>query len=213
MHPRQLAASIARATLGAALTLTLLAGCSGMRLVESQVRTATPAESAPIPQDAHYRFERLPSQTDPIENDSVDAIAEAELMTAGLVHDEQKPQYSVQITTRMESYQVDDFGRPYTGSTRIMIGGGFGGYSGFGWGLGGMNGMGMRYPPSLQYRHEVALLLRDLSTQKVVYETRAIHEGPWSDRYNILRATLAAALKDFPQAPTGMRRVQVEVPR
>jgi hypothetical protein len=196
------------------LLLALLTGCSGMRLVESQVRSsATPTEAAAIPQDARYRFERLPSQTDPIENDSIDAIAEAELLAVGLSHDEKNPQYSVQITTRMESYQVDDFGRPYSNS-RIVIHGGYGNY---GWGNIGLMGMGsgwgMRYPPSTQYRHEVTVLLRDLSTQKVVYETRATHEGPWNDRYNILRATLAAALKDFPAPPAGVRRVKVEIPR
>jgi len=76
-----------------------------------------------------------------------------------------------------------------------------------------MVGMNMRFPPPSQYRHEVTLLLRELKTGQVVYETSATHEGPWNDRYNILRATLAAALKDFPNPPAGPRRVKVEIPR
>ena len=191
----------------------LLGGCSGMRVVESQVRAApTPAAQA-IEPGARYRFERLPSQTDPVETDSVEAIAEAELNEVGLVHDDKAARYSVQLSTRMQSYQVDDWGRPYDGGGRvtgsIMIGTGM--YGGFG--NGGMVGMGMRFPPSTQYRHEVTLLLRDLRSNQVVYETSASHEGPWSDRYNILRATLAAALKDFPHPPAGSRRVKVEIPR
>ncbi|MEK9804403.1 MAG: DUF4136 domain-containing protein [Curvibacter sp.] len=186
----------------------LLAGCSSMRLIESQVRTATPAEAAPIESGARYRFERLPSQTDPVETESVEAIAEAELTEVGLVRDEQNPRYSVQVSTRMESFYVDDWGRPYSGRTSIFIGSG-GGY----YGSGAMVGMGMRFPPPSQYRHEVTLLIRDLRGNQVVYETRATHEGPWNDRYNILRATLAAALKDFPQPPAGARRVKVEIPR
>jgi hypothetical protein len=73
--------------------------------------------------------------------------------------------------------------------------------------------MGMGFPPPSQYRHEARLLLRDLTSGLVVYETSATHEGPWSDSDNILRALLAAALKDFPNPPPGVRRVKVEIPR
>lgn len=196
----------------ALLSLTLLlAGCSGMRLVESQVRTSAPAEAAAIAPGAPYRFERLPSQTDPVETESVEAIAEAELMEVGLTHDNKTARYSVQITTRMESYVIDDWGRPYNGRVHgtIYIGSGLYRYGG----PGGMWGLGTSYPPTSQYRHEVTLLLRDLQNNQIVYETRATHEGPWNDRYNILRATLAAALKDFPKPPAGPRRVKVEIPR
>lgn len=190
----------------------LLGGCSGMRLVESQVRAAatTPTSGAGIEAGARYRFERLPSQQDQAETDTIEAIAEAELGEVGLVRDEAAAQYSVQITTRMESYLVDDWGRPYGGrvGTSIFIGTGH-----IGIGTGGMIGMGTRFPPSSQYRHEATLLIRDLGRNQVVYETRATHEGPWSDRYNILRAVLAAALKDFPTPPAGPRRVKVEIPR
>lgn len=189
-------------------TALLLGGCSSMRLVESQVRTSVPAEAAAIESGARYRFERLPSQTDPVENDSIDAIAEAELQEVGLVRDDKAARYSVQITTRMESFYVDDWGRPYSGRTSIFIGSGGGFY-----GPGTMIGMGMRLPPPSQYRHEVTLLIRDLQGNQVVYETRATHEGPWSDRYNVLRATLAAALRDFPTPPAGARRIKVEIPR
>lgn len=197
------------------LSLTLLlGGCSGMRLVESQVRAtaATPISGAAIEAGARYRFERLPSQTDPVETDSVEAIAEAELAEVGLVRDDTAARYSVQLTTRMESYVVDDWGRPTSGphmGGSIMIG--TGGSMGIGIGTG--LGMGMRFPPPSQYRHEATLLLRDLGSNQVVYETSAQHEGPWNDRYNILRAVLAAALKDFPHPPAGSRRVKVEIPR
>jgi len=197
----------------ALLTLALLlGGCSGMRLVESQVRsTAAATAGQPIEAGARYRFERLPSQTDPVETDSVEAIAEAELAEVGLVRDDAAARYSVQITTRMETYVVDDWGRPYSGPRvggTIMIGNG-GMYGGYGSGV----GLGMRFPPPSQYRHEATLLLRDLGTSQVVYETSARHEGPWNDRYNILRAVLAAALKDFPNPPAASRRVKVEIPR
>jgi hypothetical protein len=194
------------------LTLALLlGGCSGMRLVESRVRVVPVASGQPIEAGARYRFERLPSQADVVETDSVEAVAEAELAEVGLVRDEAGARYSVQLTTRMESFYVDEWGRPYDGSRvtgSIMIGSG-----GAIYGPGTMVGMGMRFPPPTQYRHEVTLLLRDLQSNQIVYETQATHEGPWDDRYNILRAVLAAALKDFPHPPAGPRRVKVEIPR
>jgi hypothetical protein len=193
------------------LLALLLGGCSGLRLVESQVRTSVPTGAPVIEAGARYRFERLPSQTDPAETDSVEAVAEAELAEVGLVRDDAAPRYSVQLNTRMLAYAVDDWGRPYNGprlggSIMIGTGGVYGGY-----GSGGL--VGMRFPPSTQYRHDATVLLRDLGTGQLVYETSATHEGPWSDRYNILRALLAAALKDFPQPPAGSRRVKVEIPR
>lgn len=189
----------------------LLTGCSGLRLVESQVRASVAADAA-IESGARYRFERLPSQTDAVQTDSVEAIAEAELAAVGLVRDDAQPRYAVQLSTRMEPFLADDWGRPYgsgSGVTgTIVIGTGSAVYA-----PGTMVGMGMRFPPSSQYRHEVTLLLRELSSGRIVYETRAVHEGPWNDRYNILRAMLAAALKDFPHPPAGSRRVKVEIPR
>jgi hypothetical protein len=187
----------------------LLIGCSGMRVVESQVRAAsTLPEATAALSGARYRFERLPSQTDPVATESAQAIAEAELAEVGLVHDDAAARYSVQLTTRMQSFLVDEWGHPIDGGRvhgAIMIGGGIGNTFGFGLGTG--------FPPSAQYRHEVGLLLRDLGTGQLVYETSATHVGPWSDRYNILRALLAAALKDFPNPPAGSRLIKVEIPR
>jgi hypothetical protein len=188
--------------------LLLLAGCSGMRLVESQVQAvATQAAGQPIEAGARYRFERLPSQVNQPRTELIEAIAEAELAEVGLVHDETAARYSVQIVTRMQSYLVDEWGRPFDGGRlhgQIMIGTG---------GMGSVFGLGMGFPPATQYRHEASLLLRELASGQVVYETSATHEGPWSDRDNILRALLAAALKDFPNPPTGARRIKVEIPR
>jgi len=188
----------------------LLTGCSGMRLVESQVNAiATQPASGPIASGARYRFERLPSQADQAHTDTVETLAEAELSEAGLVRDDKAARYSVQIDTLMQSYLVDDWGRPLGGSGpygHIFIGTGhMGSMMGF--------GVGMPFPPSSRYRHEVHLIMRELATNQVVYETRATHDGPWNDTYNILRALLAAALRDFPNPPAGPHKVKVEIPR
>jgi hypothetical protein len=194
--------------------LLLLGGCSGMRLVESQVQSvATQPAGQAIAAGSTYRFERLPSQMSQLNVEQVEAIAEAELSEVGLVHDEAAARYSVQISTRMQPYVVDPWGRPMDSGRlhgSIMIGSGnMGSVIGLGMGM----GMGMGFPPPSQYRHEARLLLRDLTSGLVVYETSATHEGQWSDSDNILRALLAAALKDFPSPPPGVRRVKVEIPR
>lgn len=196
------------------LLLLLLSGCSGMRLVESRVTAvATQVAGQTIPADARYRFERLPSQVNDPHTEQVEALAEAELAEFGLVRDDAAARYSVQINTRMQPFLADAWGRPLGANPvrgQIMIGtGGFGG--GFGLGIG--MGMGMGMPPPTQYRHEAGLLLRELASGQVVYETSAIHDGPWNDSDNILRALLAAALKDFPNPPAGTRQVKVEIPR
>jgi hypothetical protein len=80
-------------------------------------------------------------------------------------------------------------------------------------GSGGMWGLGFNFPPPTMYRREVSLLMRDLKSAQVVYETRAVHDGPWHDTDNVLAAMFDAALKDFPHPPAGTRRVNVEIPR
>lgn len=187
-----------------------LTGCGSMRLVETEVKavTAQPA-GQPIAAGSRYRFERLPSQANELRTGQVEAIAEAALGQAGLVRDDTAARYSVQINARMQSYLVDAWGHPIGSSGtfgEVMIGtGSMGGMFGL--------GMGMTFPPPTQYRHEVSLLLRELSSGQLVYETRATHDGPWRDSDNILRALFVAALKNFPNPPAGTRRVKVEIPR
>jgi Domain of unknown function (DUF4136) len=207
-----------RALIATASLLLLLGGCSGMRVVESQVSTVStlPEGSAPLA-GARYRFERLPSQINQADTASIETIADTELAKLGLVHDDAAAGYSVLLTTRMQSYYVNPWGYPSYGPGlygprfygSVMVGGGkMGGIYGYGMGPGYPLGMHYYY----EYNYEVSLLLRDLRTGQLVYETGATHAGPWSDRDNILRALLAAALKDFPNPPAGPRSVKVEIP-
>jgi hypothetical protein len=73
--------------------------------------------------------------------------------------------------------------------------------------------MGMRFPPPTHYRREVSVIMRDLNSGQVVYETRASHAGPWSDNVPIFATLFQAALANFPNPPAGPRRVNIEVPR
>ncbi|MCB2004426.1 MAG: DUF4136 domain-containing protein, partial [Rhodoferax sp.] len=63
------------------------------------------------------------------------------------------------------------------------------------------------------YRREVQLLVRRLSDGQLVFESRANHDGRWSDDAAVLPAMFEAALRGFPNPPQGLRRVEVEIPR
>jgi hypothetical protein len=63
------------------------------------------------------------------------------------------------------------------------------------------------------YRREVQLLVRRLSDGQLVFESRANHDGRWSDDLAVLPAMFEAALRGFPNPPQGVRRVDVEIPR
>jgi hypothetical protein len=80
-------------------------------------------------------------------------------------------------------------------------------------GFGTSFGVGMNFPVSTSYRREVSVLMRDLHTGLVVYETRATSDVPWADTDNVLPAMFEAALQEFPHPPAGARKVGIEIPR
>lgn len=194
------------------LVLALLTGCAGVRLVDSEVQAIStlPAGSTALA-GARYRFERLPSQATQPQVQRVESLAAAALARVGLVRDDSGAQYSVLLGVRVNSYLADDWGHPVTdpwwpgawpGHGRIMLGSG-----------GAMFGFGMHYPPSTGYSREVSLLLRDLRSGQVIYETRAVNSSTWYDTDKVLAAMFEAALKDFPNPPAGVRKVNIEIPR
>lgn len=192
------------------LALTsLLTGCATMRVVDSQVLALANVPAGAQLQGAKYRFERLPSQVNNPEAGLAEQQAEQALAAVGLVRDDAAAQLSVLVSFQGTQYLVDPWGyrypRPYYGS--ISIG------HGVPWGSGVGFGMGMRFPPTPQYRREVSLILRDLKSGQVVYETRASHDGPWSDSTVIFATLFKAALANFPNPPAGPQRVNIEIPR
>lgn len=196
--------------------LLWLTGCATTRLVDTDVQSfATPPSAA---RGASYRFERLPSQqaqTQAAQQSELEALAEPALARVGLMRDDAAASYSVQIAAAI---RVD----PYAPWDRPLIGWGPG--FGFGWGLHnghgrfigphpfmGVYGFGLGEQP--YYWRQVSLLMRDLSTAQVVYETHAAHDGRWTDDKAILGAMFEAALQGFPNPPAGPRRVNIEIPR
>ena len=196
---------------GLILAAGLLSGCASMRIVDSDVVSVVAAPAGMSLQGAKYRFERLPSQANNPEAGLAEQQAQAAMTAVGLVRDDANAQLSVLVGFAGTQYLADAWGRPlppgtwspYYGS--ISMGRGIGPNVGL--------GMGMRFPPPTQYRREVSLIMRDLKSGQVVYETRATHDGPWSDSAQIFTTLFQAAMANFPNPPAGLRRVNIEIPR
>ena len=161
-------------------------------------------------QVAHWLAQGRPAlRLDPMALSRGEPQAEQALAAVGLLRDDANAQLSVLVGFQGTQYLIDPWGyrspRPYYGS--IAIG------QGAPWGSGVGFGMGMRFPPTPQYRREVSLILRDLKSGQVVYETRASHDGPWSDSTPIFATLFKAALANFPNPPAGPQRVNIEIPR
>lgn len=198
------------------LVALVLTGCGTVRLVESDVRSFASPPFVPV--GASYRFERLPSQqTDAGQQSRLEAMAQQALAKAGLQRNDAAASYSVQVSLGMK---VD----PYSPWDGPSPGWGPGGNFGWNFGLGVrsgnvliggyspfMSGFGMGDRP--YYWRQVSLIVRNLSTAQVVYETHAAHDGRWADSEAVLPAMFDAALKDFPNPPRGLRRINMEIPR
>ncbi len=199
------------AILSVALVALFMTGCATTRLVDSDVTAFFQWSAAPPGPGTTYRFERLPSQQlAGAQQDLLEGLAHKALAKVGLTLDSAAARYSVQVM--LTTLVVDRL--PYYG----------GGYDGYGFGRLGVFGghgyrsgaFGMSYPlyfPEPYFRRELHIVMRDLNDGQIVFETRALHDGIWSDTLAVLPAMLDAALLGFPQPPPGPRRVNVEIPR
>jgi hypothetical protein len=189
------------------ILLLALTGCSGMRIVDSDVQAFATGQRVNVP--ANYRFERMPSQQGRGEpQERLEAIVQQALAGVGMVRKDAKAGYSVSIELRMARdprAPWDD--PPYWGGMfhrSVVV---------------TTDGTVVHYPlASLQfdtpyYRREVHLLMRRLSDGVLVFESRANHDGRWSDDAAVLPAMFEAALQGFPNPPQGARRVNIEIPR
>lgn len=188
--------------LGLCVAALLLAGCASTFVVDSSVRSFS--SLAALPAQPTYRFERLPSQQEPGQA-QLEAMADAALHHAGLRRDDANPRYAVQVSGRLLP-TLSPWADPW------RWGGGWGvGYHrrGLGLGFGGPWG-GLESP---WYHREVAIVVRELPSNRVVFESHASNDGPWLDNNLVFPAMFQAALQGFPNPPTGPRRVDVQVGR
>jgi Domain of unknown function (DUF4136) len=198
------------------LASIVLSGCSGMRIVDSQVAAFSKLEA--LSAATSWRYEKLPSQQNLQEvqaarQNKLEAMAAQELAKFGFKPQAEKDataaKYSVQLSARIQRLERGPFDDPW---------------GGYGIGMPGrdhvVTGTGrviyvpvLPYIPPPWYVREVGLIIRDTSDNRVVYETKAQHEGRWADDEAVLPAMFTAALQGFPKPPEGKRMVNIEIPR
>ena len=192
--------SLVRWVVAAVWAAWLLSGCAGGYLLDNSVQSFSSLPA--VPAQATYRFERLPSQQDPAQG-QLEAMADAALHKAGLRRDDANPRYSVQVTGQLQRV-LSPWASPWDG------------WGGLGFGHRGV-GFGFGFPlgrmESPWFQRDVGVIVRELPSNRVVYETRATNAGPWMDNASVFPAMFEAALQGFPTPPPGPRRVDVQVGR
>jgi hypothetical protein len=218
----------------AGLALTLLSGCASVYLVDNQVQSfarwtdsaaTAPATAAPAPAAVpqapqSYRFERLPSQGEGLSaagQDELEAMARTTLSKVGwTLHDGPAPApWTVQVSAGTVQLANEGWYEPW-----------YDPWFGY-WGGRGFARHDYAVTPSGHiiwsplfmrmempyYKREVSLVMRHAASGRVVYESRAAHEGRWASAPQLWGAMMDAALRDFPTPPQGVRQVNIEVPR
>jgi hypothetical protein len=220
MKPR-----ILRRVTAALALLAGLSGCASVYRVDNQVEsfarwdpTARPAGStAAVPTPPQrYRFERLPSQaTGPAEQsqDALERLAQAVMSPLGwtLAEATEKVSWTVQVAGQNARLPYAPWESPWGGDRYRWFG-----QMHMGVGVGSARVM---WSPWLlrsempYYQRQVSLVIRESGSGRVAYETHAAHDGVWNSTPDLWKAMLSAALTDFPNPPTGVRQVNLDVPR
>jgi hypothetical protein len=180
---------------------SLLSGCASGYLLDNNVQTFSSLTA--LPAQPTYRFERLPSQQLPAQ-DQLEAMADPALRSAGLRRDDANPRYAVQISARLQRI-LSPWASPWDG------------WGGWGWGGGFRHhrsfahfGAFGRMESPWEHR-EVSVIVREVGSNRVVFESHAVNEGPWLDNSAVFPAMFQAALQGFPNPPAGPRRVNIQL--
>ena len=205
----------------ALLTTLALAGCAGTYRVDNAVQSyahwsadiPTGAQApAAVPQAPQtYRFERLPSQREggsAEDQNRLEAWTRTVLETHGWTVAEAPANapWRVQVTAttvRNARSPWDDPWPSWRFRGQVVAGNGY-----FYWSPMFVVPMDMPW-----YQRKVAVVIRDAASGRVVYETRAGHEGRWNGTPALWQAMLQAALNGFPVPPSGSRQVDIDLPR
>ena len=186
------------------LAAVTLSGCATGYLLDNNVQSFSSLPS--LPPQPTYRFERLPSQQASPGQTQLEALADPALFKAGLRRDDAMPNYSVQVSARVQQ-ALSPWADPWDR---------WGGWGGWGGGFAGRGiGIGFGGPfPRMErpwFVREVAVVVRELPSNRVVYETHAFNDGPWGNNATVLPAMFDAALQGFPVAPAVLRRVNIQL--
>ena len=197
---------IARLAVIGMLALGLVGCASGPRIVAAEVRAnAAQGPGAALLQAVHYRFEPQPPVAGQPAPAQIEALAQAALARVGAVRDDANARVSVQAHASVYAGWTSTWAEPSNASIALGFGTGWRG-GGVGFGFGGPLWWDDSVPI---YISEVSLVMRDLQSGQIVYDTRARHDGTWSNTPAVLAALFAAALQGYPAPPIGPHRVDV----
>lgn len=200
-----------KTVLAVALVL-LLGACAAPRMIDSDVQSFVSGDTLQRP--ALYRFERLPSQASAPESaqaqDALEALTTAALAKVGLTP---APLVSGAISGTAAAAPTARYAVQVSAQVSAMVSPYSAAFGGDYWWRQGRyrGGLGLVMEPTW-FRHAVHIVLRDSASSRVVYETSAQFDGPWSDSTNLLPVILDAALRDYPNPPSGVRKVVIELP-
>ena len=181
----------------AIVATALLTGCASVREVQSTVQSYSTLGALPAPPT--YRLEVLPSQREAQTHfAAIESQAQQALGRVGLQRDDSRASLIVQIGADAR-YARDYAAWPYYdrwGGPRWGWGLGYG----RGWGM-GFGGSFMFDGPPLEYYRAVSIVMRNATTQQIVYETSAQRQDVWTDDPAIFGILFDAALTGFPTRP------------
>jgi hypothetical protein len=181
----------------------LLSGCATSYVLDNNVQSFSGLTG--MPAQPTYRFERLPSQQAP-DHAALESMADTALHKAGLRRDDAHPRFSVQVGARVQAV-LSPWADPWDPWGWGTVG--WRHHRRLGFGL----GYGSRFSTfdSTWYHREVSIIIRDLSSSRVVFEGRAAKDGPWSSNVAVFPPMFEAAMHGFPTPPAGPRQVNITV--
>lgn len=198
MTSRRLLLSLSTLAAGA----VLLGGCAGLNQFSADVASYGPWP--PGRAAGSYAFERLPSQqTHAADQQRLEDSARPALERAGFsaAAAGTEPEFLVQVGARVTRADRSPWNDP------LWWHGGFGTWRHAPW-RGPYWGAAI-YPPSPTFDREVALLIRERSSGKPLFEAHASSEGLQDSVERVLVPLFDAALFDFPATGVNPRRVTV----
>lgn len=194
----------------------LFAGCAAFNTVGSDV-----ASYGTWPQGRSagtYSFDRLPSQQkNPQRQEALERAAAPALQSAGFqpAPEGAKGDVTVQLGARIDRYEPDPWADPFwmPGLYYPFAPGWWAPYGPAPFAFGPPYGPFWHpWPPAPDYfDREVAVLIRDASDGKPLYEARATNSGNTSGGERVIGAMFSAALKDFPQTDDHLHTVSIQM--